>query len=241
MTPEAALFAVAATPLHTIADVISAFTEIDQVLPDSDGLKWFNGLYLNVTKSVDKSIGTLHWNNPEWLSRLDVVFAGLYLGALKASLTPGETAPGCWQAMFKARHDMHLARIQFALAGMNAHINHDLCIAVVQTCREMGIEPVHLSPEYQDYTQVNQLLDALIDSTKKELMVGLLGNALPCIGRVEDLVGAFGILDSREVAWTNSELYWHAQTLPGLAERFIAGLDRATALAGAGLLAPVGI
>ena len=103
----------------------------------------------------------------------------------------------------------------FVLAGMNAHINHDLCIAVVQTCREMRIEPVHLSAEYRDYTQVNQLLDNLIDSTKRELMVGLLGNALPFIGRVEDLVGAFGILGSREVAWTNSELYWHAQSLPG--------------------------
>jgi hypothetical protein len=242
MPPDnAKLLEVVARPLRTVEDVIAVFEEIEHALPDSDGLKWFNGLYLNVTKAVDQSIGTLHWNNPAWLIRLDVIFAGLYLSALTNSLTPGMRSPGCWQVLFDARHDSRLARIQFALGGMNAHINHDLCIAVVQTCREMQIEPVHLSPEYQDYTQVNQLLDGLINSTKHELMVGLLGDALPSIDRVEDLVGAFGILASREIAWTNSELLWQTQAVPGLSSRFLAGLDSATRLAGAGLLAPVGI
>lgn len=238
---DAGLLEIASRKIDSIADVIAAFEAIDGILPDIDGLKWFNGLYLSVTKAVDQSIGTLHWNNPTWLVRLDVLFARLYLNALRASLTPGETAAGCWQVMFKARHDVRLARIQFALAGMNAHIDHDLSEAVVETCTEFGIAPVHLSPEYQDFTQINQLLDKLIDATKHELMVGLLGDALPCIGRVEDLAGGFGILASREVAWTNAEILWHSKAIPGLADRFLDGLDRAATLAGAGLLAPVGV
>ena len=32
-------------------------------------------------------------------------------------------------------------RIQFALVEMNAHINHDLPIALVQVDREQGVQP----------------------------------------------------------------------------------------------------
>jgi hypothetical protein len=238
---DAQLLQIASQPLNSIADVIAAFEAIDRVLPDSDGLKWFNGLYLNVTKSVDRSLGTLQWNNPAWLARLDVVFARLYLKALEASLTPGQTGTLCWQVLFQARHDARLARIQFALAGMNAHIDHDLSLAVVETCAEFHIEPVHLSGEYRDYTQVNQLLDQLIDATKHQLMVGLLGDALPCIGRVEDLAGGFGILTAREAAWTNAELLFHAGRVPGLSNRFLSGLDRVASLTSKALLAPVGV
>jgi hypothetical protein len=238
---DAGLLEIASRPINTIPDVVAAFEAIDQLLPDSDGLKWFNGLYLSVTRAVDLSIGTLHWNNTAWLAQLDVVFARLYLRALRASLTPGQNAPGCWQVMFSARHDVRLARIQFALAGMNAHIDHDLSVAVVETCTDLKLVPVHLSPEYRDYTRVNQLLDKLIDAAKHQLMVGLPGDALPCIGRVEDLAGGFGILVSREVAWTNAEIFWHSKAIPGLAARFLDGLDRAATVAGAALLAPVGV
>jgi len=31
--------------------------------------------------------------------------------------------------------------IQFALAGMNAHINHDLPVAIVSTCTELASSP----------------------------------------------------------------------------------------------------
>jgi Family of unknown function (DUF5995) len=34
--------------------------------------------------------------------------------------------------LFDARHDRRTAPLQFALAGMNAHISHDLAIGVVQ-------------------------------------------------------------------------------------------------------------
>jgi len=236
---NAQLIAIAATPVNSIADVIAAFSAIDAALPESDGLKWFNWLYLTVTKAVDLSIGggsgTYTWNNPAWLTRLDVVFAGLYLGAL------AQTPPKCWQVLFDARHDTRLARIQFALAGMNAHIDHDLPLAVDTTCREFGLEPVHLSPQYQDYDQVNDLLDGIIEEAKKELLVGLLGDALPSIGLVENMMAMWGLRATREAAWTNAELLWHAQSVPGLADRLMRGLDDATALAGRGLQAPVGI
>jgi hypothetical protein len=178
---------------------------------------------------------------PLRIVRLDVLFRRLYLNALKAALTPGQTAPHCWPVFFNARHNARLARIQFALAGMNAHIDHDLSLAVVGTCGGFGAEPQHLSPVYQDYTRVNPLLNGLIDQSKHALMVGLPGDAIPDVGRLEDLVGAFGIASAREIAWTNSKLFRHARQIPFLSQRFLAGLDRAATVAGTVLLTPVSL
>jgi hypothetical protein len=240
------LLAIAGKTVSTIPDVIASLTALNLALPDSDGLKWFNWLYLTVTKAVDLSIGAkppygTAWNSPDWVTRLDVVFAGLYLGALAKWLTPGEAAPKCWQVLFRARNDARLARIQFALAGMNAHIDRDLSSAVVQTCREFSVEPVHLSLQYRDYCAINDLLDGIIDTAKKELLVGLLGDNLPSLNLVENLVAMWGLRGTREFAWTNAELLWHAQSIPGLAERLLDGLDDTAELAGRGLLAPVGV
>ena len=45
--------------------------------------------------------------------------------------------------------------VQYAIAGMNSHIEHDLPIAVVDTCRARGLEPDDL---HQDYEAVNDVL-----------------------------------------------------------------------------------
>ncbi len=51
----------------------------------------------------------------------------------------------------------------------------------------------------------------------------------------------FGLRAAREAAWTNAEMLWHADEIPGLGDRFLDGLDDAATLAGRGLLAPVGV
>jgi hypothetical protein len=76
--------------------------------------------------------------------------------------------------MFLRRDEAEIARIQFALAGMNAHINHDLPLAIVATCRHRNTVPQHGTPQYNDYTALNTTLDGLIDTAKKTL------NVSPC-------------------------------------------------------------
>ena len=45
-------------PVSSIDEVLSIMTAIDRLLPDSDGLKWFNRLYLRVTQSVRRAVGS---------------------------------------------------------------------------------------------------------------------------------------------------------------------------------------
>ncbi len=56
----------------TIDDVLKTMESIDQLLADGDGLKWFNRLYLMVTKEVDLRPPAGGWKDANWLLQLDV-------------------------------------------------------------------------------------------------------------------------------------------------------------------------
>ena len=164
-------------------------------------------------------------------------FAGLYFNALRAWIT-GIAVPAAWRALFSRRAEAPIARIQFAMAGINAHINRDLPLAIVSACEKRGIGPVHGGPRYLDYTELNSTLDGLIASARRELHVRLLGDALPPASHVEETVAAWGVAAAREAAWTNSEVLWTLRGDPVLAARYLNTLDGLAALAGKSLLTP---
>lgn len=232
------LLAAAQTTPQSIADVLEILETIEATCADGDGLKWFNWLYLQVTQAVQARISSGGFADPAWLAALDVQFARLYFAAVDSSLS-GESAPGCWQALFDQRNQPMIARIQFAMAGINAHINHDLPQAVVATCQSSAIAPAHGSTHYNDYTALNTTLDSLIDAARQTLHLRLLGDALPTVSRLEDTLAAWSVSAARESAWNNAELLWHLAAAPLLSANFIDTLDGLTALAGKTLLVPV--
>ena len=75
------------TPVSSIDDVLSIMTAIDSRLPDSDGLKWFNHLYMHVTRSIKQAVNPPAFRDARFMSELDVVFANMYFAAI---------APGMW-------------------------------------------------------------------------------------------------------------------------------------------------
>jgi|HubBroStandDraft_1064217.scaffolds.fasta_scaffold40927_3 hypothetical protein len=230
------LAAVQTTP-QTIADVVSIMQAIDSHCINGDGLKWFNLLYLQVTQAVEAEVNANGFINPSRMAALDVEFAGFYLRAIQTSLA-GEPTPGCWQALFSRRNQTELARIQFALAGMNAHINHDLPQAVLALCQADQVEPAHGTPQYTDFTAINSTLDSLIHQAEIDMHLRLLGDALPPVSALDNKIAAFSISTSREVAWDNAELLWRLSGLPPAFNTFLDSLDGITALAGEALLVP---
>jgi len=244
---DPALLAAVQTTPRSIPDVIQILQAIESICEDGDGLKWFNWLYLQVTEAVQARVnasssatvqGTDAFQNPAWIAELDVAFARYYFAALQSSLS-GASAPGCWQAMFTQRNRPAIARIQFALAGMNAHINHDLPQAVLATCVATSIAPQHGTTQYNDYTALNPTLDSLINAAKTTLRVRLLGDALPPVSALDDTLAAWSVAAAREAAWNNAELLFHLNDAPLLASAFLDTLDGLTTLASKTLLAPV--
>ncbi|MCX6629827.1 MAG: DUF5995 family protein [Candidatus Solibacter sp.] len=219
---------------QSVDDVIRTMQAIDTICPDGDGLKWFNWLYLGVTQAVGARVDAGGFHDAAWMAALDVQFAGLYFGALRSALSGG-TAPRCWRVLFERRNWTALARIQCALAGVNAHINHDLPMAIVRT----GVAPVHGDAHYADYTALNATLGTLVDSAKTSLQVRLLGDLLPPVSHLEDTIAAFSMTAAREAAWNHAEMLWTVRALPRLSARMADTLDGMTAVIGKTLLVPV--
>ncbi|HEY3836328.1 MAG TPA: DUF5995 family protein, partial [Bryobacteraceae bacterium] len=125
------------------------------------------------------------------------------------------------------------------LAGVNAHINHDLPEAIVATCDVTSTIPQHGGTRYSDYTGLNSTLDSLIESAKQTLHVRLAGDALPPVSRLEDTIAAWNVSVARESAWRNAELLWNIRSLQPVSSAFLDTLDGFTALVGKTLLVPV--
>ncbi len=232
------LLAAVQTAPQTIADVVSIMQTIDAHCANGDGLRWFNLLYMQVTQEVEARVNAGGFLNAAWMAALDVGFAGYYFRAIQSSLG-GQSTPGCWQALFSRRNQTELARIQFALAGMNAHINHDLPQAVLALCKADQIEPQHGTPQYTDFTALNSTLDGLIQQAEIDMHLRLLGDALPAVSALDDKIAAFSMSAAREAAWDNAEVLWHMGDLLPAFTAYLLSLDGLTAAASEALLIPV--
>ena len=213
--------------------MIALMQGIDNLLPGDDGLKWFNLLYLLVTKQVRDNPPATGFADPIWLTRLDVVFANFYFRAIASFLNQAPT-PSSWQALFEARHRSGIERIQFALAGMNAHINHDLSLALLQTDDELHLVPSLNSPEHADYEHVNNLLETVLPQALQFLATGILGELAQDTGKIGRLLAIWDVRVARDLAWDFAD---HLRNLNGLARDFALKIqDKFTGAIGRSLL-----
>jgi hypothetical protein len=234
---DATLLATVEAAPQSVSDVLRILQSIDATCIDGDGLKWFNWLYLQVTQAVETRVAAGGFADPAWLAQLDVQFARLYFSALESSLS-GQTAPGCWRVLFDSRGQDAIARLQFAMAGINAHINHDLCEAIVANCQATGASPDRGGQHYNDYTALNSTLDGLIESAKQTLNVRLPGGALPPVSHLEDTIAAWNVSAARESAWQNAGHLWQMRSTPPLTASFMDVVDGFTTVIGKALLVP---
>ncbi len=218
----------------SIDAVIAEMTAIGQGLPPTDGVAEFNRMYLQVTRLVAEKVGGGFFAVPAFVTRLDLVFAGLYLDAVAAK------APDrAWAPLFACRSEPGRLPVQYALAGMNAHINHDLPIAVVRTCRQLGLTPD--SPGVAaDYRRINDLLGSVDQQVRESFLSGIAlevdkGYAVPVV----NLVDSWSITAARDAAWTNAKVLWHLHGVELLQSDFLATLSGSVGMASRCLLTPI--
>jgi hypothetical protein len=226
------------TPPRSIDEVVAVMTAIDETLPDSDGVKWFNRLYLRVTTSVRTTIAASAFRDPTFLARLDVVFASLYFSALAAGDAHPDAAPPAWRPLLACRRAPGIARIQFALAGMSAHINRDLPDGIVQSFVALGGDPISGQVREQDFDSVNDILERVEAQVKGEFAVGLIGDLDRLNGPVDDAIAMWNVRAARSAAWTNAQVLWGLRPTPLLRDRFFLKLDRLIGMTARGLLLP---
>ena len=222
----------------TIGEAADIMTALDGQLSDTDGVKWFNRLYLHVTLAVRDEVSTTTFRDPEFLGTLDVLFANLYFDAVAAGCTNPASAPSAWRPLFECRGRRGIRPLQFALAGMNAHINRDLPEGIVAAYRATDGEPEEGSARHADFNRVNDLLEAVEAQIKVELSTGLVMIVDVAAGDVDDAIAMWKVRAARAAAWTNAQVLWALRPTPTLRTAFFSRLDSLTGFAGRGLLVP---
>lgn len=222
-------------PADSIRGVIERMRAIDTHLPEDDGVAYFNRMYLRVTEDVGHAVDRHAFEAKAFLDQLDVRFANLFFAAFDADAR-GETGPSAWAPLFSCRIKPATHPIQFAFAGMNAHINHDLGIAVVETCQQLGVVPDDGTPEHHDFVATNAILDARIPAIKQWFAGSLVNRVDVAAGKIDDAFERWGIAVLRDSAWDVGKLLWLLRDHPLARRVFLATLARTVEAAGHGIL-----
>src|SRR5580700_374059 len=224
-------------PVTSVAGAITRMEAITAALPAADGLACFNRMYLEVTSTVNSQLGQGFFADPMFMSHLDVAFANLYFTAASAAGNPA-AVPLAWRPLIEQRDVAGIEPVQFALAGMNAHINHDLPLAMVSTCTALATSP-DADPHFADYQRVDELLDGAEQSVRESFETAAELAVDRHLAAVADLIGNWTINDARDLAWTNCLLLWAVRDDPIARGLFLDALAASTTLASRMLLVAV--
>ncbi|MGP3980187.1 DUF5995 family protein [Streptomyces sp. KR80] len=216
-----------------LQQVAERMRTLDAALPARDGVSVFNRVYLSVTEEIGRRSEEGFFRYPSAASELGTRFAGRYLHAVDAAAA-GLRPPACWRPLFQQRRHPGVRPLQFALAGINAHVGHDLALAVVDTCRGLECEPECLET---DFERVGDVLTALEDRIREDLMPG--PDVLDLADPLTHLAGAWSLGRARDAAWAASRVLWGLRHTDELSAQFVTQLAEGVGLIGRFLLTPL--
>jgi hypothetical protein len=236
---SALLAVVSAGPAESYSDVLGRLRAIEAELDPSDGLVWFTRVYAAMTAAVMEYAKKQRFEDPEFVERLDCHFANLYFVALAAHLSDPGTGPACWEPLFVARARSGILPVQYAVAGVNAHINRDLPVALTTTFLELAREPSRSSNLYSDYQKINAVLESALGDVKLWLLSGELAELDDALGQLDDVLQMWSLKRAREAAWVGGEVRWALRGSSLLSRHHLDALDRMVGLSSRGLLHPL--
>jgi hypothetical protein len=237
---DSALLALAsAGPVANYDEVSRRLRAIEAELEASDGLIWFTRLYAAMTDAIIESARKQRWADPQFVERLDCHAAGLYFVALAEHSSDPGSGPAAWEPLFHTRTRDGILPVQYALAGVNAHINRDLPVALVTTFLELERAPERDEAAHADYQRINAILETVINDAEKWLLRGTLHELDAAPGRVDDVLEMWSLKRARDSAWVASEVRWALRVSPLISRHHLEALDRMVGLVGRGLLRPL--
>lgn len=189
-------------PCHTAEDVVKWLQELERCFSSGRDLRGvFATAYLQISEAISAELAGRGFEDNDWSEAYMVRFANLYREAL-LHWEAGETATvsKAWRISFELARKQEGFIIQHLLLGINAHINHDLALALVQAGLDSDREK-----KYRDHTRINQILGKATEELKSEVA----DRYAPILNRIDEISGEisndvanFSIPKAREHAWT---------------------------------------
>lgn len=204
-------------PVTTIEEVLERQHEIADyihgTLGDGDGIWIFNDLYITITEQVKKGCDKSNYKDTPFMTALDVAFANRYLEALRDNEKRPGSESGPWKALINARGNPNLQKLQFAAAGVNAHINFDLAQALCATWKQ--VKPTRGTDQHETYQAIDAVFAAEMDRLRHEFenkVEARFDRGL--VSKLLDLVGDLFVDETRNVAWAQARTMWALRDVP---------------------------
>ncbi len=193
----------------SVSEAIDRMDAITAAQPEEDGLRQFNVLYTTITMAVEERLAKSMFVDADFLTRLDIAFANRYFAALRAwGEGQPQAVPRVWRVLLERRRVDKIAPFQFAVAGVNAHINFDLAPALIRTpCRELeDIDPQPPGDQRNDYEQINTIFLEKYAGLRDRFTSGEIDRLDEgMVARAIDYISNFIVDKARDEAWEKAQ------------------------------------
>jgi ribosomal protein S18 acetylase RimI-like enzyme len=178
----------------------------------------FLSCYQRMTSNVLAAIERKEFQDPAWVKNVLDRFASYYFAALEAYEWEAASAPPVWQLAHNTAHNPHSLAIENLLLGVNAHINFDLVLTLVDLLRPEwdDLSAEERATRYSDHCYINEVLARTIDTVQDEV----LEPAMPVMALVDTLLGPLDeFLASRLITHWREKVWQNAVRLLEAADR----------------------
>ena len=167
--------------------------------------------YALMTGNTLQAIDQDQFHDPQWVAQLLHLFADYYFLALEAYEQNDARTPVVWRLAFDAAGEQQTQILQDLLLGINAHINYDLVLTLVDMLEPewATLSPDQRRQRYEDHCHVNTIIAATVDSVQDQVVTpdsGWLGVVDWALGPLDENIAARLIRRWREEVWQQAML-----------------------------------
>jgi hypothetical protein len=192
------------------APVVSRMaTQIREWEGAADERSVFLNCYLLMTRNILSAIERSEFHDSAWVNSLMERFADYYFVALEAYENEPASAPAVWQVAHNMTRAPNTLALQKLLVGVNAHINFDLVLSLVDMLGPEwdALAADQRSARYDDHCHVNEVIGRTIDAVQDQV----LEPAMPWMAILDEVLGSMDeklvshlITHWREAVWHNA-------------------------------------
>lgn len=146
--------------------------QIEEWEKRSDHRAIFLRCYSMMTHNMLTAVRAGQFHDPDWVTSLLNHFAGYYFNALEAYEASGQSAPPVWMVAHEAADREGTLALQNLLLGVNAHINYDLVLTLVDILGPEWSDLIESQRQtrYQDHCHVNTIIGKTIDAIQDQVI-----------------------------------------------------------------------
>lgn len=189
--------------------VSKMLAQVENWEQSADSRAVFLRCYMMMTENMLAGIEQGEFTDPAWVERLLNRFADYYFVALEAYDQDPASTPAIWRLAHLSTADAQVVALQKLLYGVNAHINYDLVLTLVDLLEPewAALSEAQRLQRYTDHCAVNAVIGRTIDAVQDQV----LEVSMPSMEFIDKLLGPLDellisrlISQWREVVWESA-------------------------------------